>query len=37
MTDACLRAASGAVVPVQINGPAGVLRLKFASFIHSPR
>jgi hypothetical protein len=33
--EACRRAAPGALVRVQINGPAGEVRLNFASFIHS--
>ena len=35
--EACRRAAPGALVRVQINGPAGEVRLNFGSFIHSRR
>jgi hypothetical protein len=35
--EACRRAAPGALVRVQINGPAGEVRLNFASFIYSRR
>jgi hypothetical protein len=33
--EACRSAAPGALVRVQINGPAGEVRLNFASFIHA--
>ena len=33
--EACRHAAPGALVSVVINGPAGEVRLSFASFIHS--
>jgi hypothetical protein len=35
--EACRRAARGALVRVQINGPAGEVLLNFASFIHARR
>jgi hypothetical protein len=35
--EACRRAAPGALVRVQLSGPAGDVRLNFASFIHARR
>lgn len=35
--EACRRAAPGALVRVQLSGPAGEVLLNFASFIHARR